>query len=129
MIRFTKAAALAAFVLAGCTNVEFRRETSQQTLAYTDAAGKSHIITGFIAYGGWNEKMLTISMNGTPAIKGNLDWSNGSGTIPGQFGPVPAVANCSGQGRGMPTLSGQYQSYAIACQIFADGKPIGTLNF
>ena len=129
MNRFSKAAALAAFALAGCTNMEMRRENSTQTLSYTGPTGKTHIITGFIGYGGWNEKMLTINLDGQPAIKGNLDWSTASGTVSGQFGTTPALANCTGQGKGPPTLSGQFQTYAVTCALFADGKPIGSLHF
>lgn len=114
--------------LAGCSHLEYGRDNTAQALTYTDAAGRNHQITGSLGYGLASEKTLTISMDGQPAISGHLD-KTASGIVSGSFGAVPAVAFCSSQPRSYAMLSGLHHSYAVTCQIHADGNPIGALSF
>jgi len=117
-----------ALALAGCSHLEYGRDNAAQTLAYTDAAGKNHQITGSLGYGFASEKTLTISMDGQPAINGHLD-KTAAGIVSGNFGAALAVAYCSSQPRSYAMPSGLHHSYAVTCQIHADGTPIGALSF
>lgn len=127
MNRFSKAAALAAFALAGCATI---RKDTAATVYFTDPAGKQHSLTGELlkettdsgVYVSWRHG-IKVFIDGAVVAYGYLDPHNFRGVVTGKFNEWPAVASCTSR----PAAAPGYHS--VSCDVSIDGNKAGTLIF
>lgn len=112
----------AAALLSACGGITTHTAPAQAYRA--KGAAQAHTITGKISR---DDKLvsvshlLTVSIDGQPAISGPI--GGGNGDVSGRHDGKPALALCNRQGALLD------ESYSIHCRIVIDGEFAATLTF